>query len=151
MHERRFGKEKKQVEDKDEIQLTHSQNSSVQYLLSHPRTETCYQVIHSDNHNFLPNIVGGWFPERGEDENTKAYYYVAMLAILKPWRDLGQLKSENNTWESAFLAYMRNASQRDKDVTAGCQYYYKSKNVIVDRDRDEATFEDMNEIDDDQL
>jgi hypothetical protein len=46
---------------------------------------------------------------------------------------------------------MQNVSQRDKDVTAGCQYYYESKNVIVDRDRDEATFEDMNEIDNDQL
>jgi hypothetical protein len=29
MYERRFGKEKKQVEDEDEIQLTHLQNSSV--------------------------------------------------------------------------------------------------------------------------
>jgi hypothetical protein len=95
--------------------------------------------------------VGGWFPERGEDENIKAYYYAAMLAILKPWRDLGQLKSEGNTWESAFLAYMQNASQRDKDVAAGCQYYYESKNVIVDRDCDEAMFEDINKIDDDQL
>jgi hypothetical protein len=61
------------------------------------------------------------------------------------------LKSEDDTWESAFLIYMQNVSQRDKDVTAGCQYYYESKNVIVDRDRDEATFEDMNEIDNDQL
>jgi hypothetical protein len=49
------------------------------------------------------------------------------------------------------LTYIQNASQQDKDVAAGCQYYYESKNVIVDRDRDEATFEDMNEIDDDQL
>jgi hypothetical protein len=105
-YEQHFGKEKKQVEDEDEIQLTHLQNSSVRYLSSHPRTKTCYQVIRSDNHNFLPNIVGGWFPERGEDRNTKAYYYAAMLAILKPWRDLGQLKSEGDTWELAFLAYM---------------------------------------------
>jgi hypothetical protein len=29
MYERHFGKEKKQVEDEDEIQLTHLQNSSV--------------------------------------------------------------------------------------------------------------------------
>jgi hypothetical protein len=41
-YEQRFGKKKKQVEDEDEIQLTHSQNSSVRYLSSHPRTETCY-------------------------------------------------------------------------------------------------------------
>jgi hypothetical protein len=49
--------------------------------------------------------------ERGTDESAKAYHYMAMLAILKPWRDYGQLKDEGDTWESAFTAYMQNASK----------------------------------------
>jgi hypothetical protein len=54
-------KKKKQVKDKDEIQLTHSQNSSVQYLSSHLRTEICYRVIRSDNHNFFLILWEGGF------------------------------------------------------------------------------------------
>ena len=37
----------------------------------------------------------------------------------------------------AYNVYMENASQRDKDVVAGCQYYYETKNVAVNRSAEE--------------
>ena len=60
-----------------------------------------------------------------------------MLALLKPWRDLRALKEEDDEWEIAYDRFMRNAKQRDKDVVAGCQYYYESKDVAVNRLFDE--------------
>ena len=104
-----------------------------------------------ENHNFLPNIVGPWFPRRDGEESTKPYYYAAMLALLKPWRDLRQLKDDNESWESAFMAFIECATQRDKDVVAGSQYYYESRNVAVNREFEGESDEGANEQEDDQM
>ena len=85
------------------------------------------------NHNFLPNIVGSWLPRRDGGDDTKSYYYASMLALLKPWRNLFDLKDEHESWETAFNLYIGHADQRDKDVIAGCQYYYDSREVTRER------------------
>ena len=56
-----------------------------------------------------------------------------MLALLNPWRDLRDLKEENETWENRFNLFIQSASQRDKDVISGSQYYYESKDVVNER------------------
>ena len=50
-----------------------------------------------------------------------------MLAFLKPWRTLHDLKDNCENWKAAFEQYMQTANQRDRDVVAGCQYYYDSR------------------------
>ena len=57
------------------------------------------------------------------------YYYASMFALLKPWRSLDQLKDDNESCELAFHTFTGNASQRDKDIILGSQYYYKSKDI----------------------
>jgi hypothetical protein len=90
-----------------------------------------------ENHVYLPNIVGPWLPHRDCDEDSKPYYFAAMLAFLKPWRDLDNLKDHDESWEEIFGSFISNASQQDRDVIAGSQYYYESKNVLANR-----TYED---------
>jgi hypothetical protein len=60
-----------------------------------------------------------------------------MLALLKPWRNIGCLKDKNQTWESAFNSLMRTATQRDRDVVAGSQYYYETKTVATNKNNEE--------------
>ena len=67
-----------------------------------------------------------------------------MLALLKPWRDLRQLKIESESWEFAFTTFLGSASQRAKDVIAGSQYFYESRNVAANRTNDEER--DLNDI-----
>jgi hypothetical protein len=114
-------------------------NLHSQYLDDHPKKETHHRVARSDHHNSLPNIVGPWFPRRDGEESTKAYYYAAMLGLLKPWRDLRRLKFESESWEFAFTMFVKDASQQDKDVIAGSQYFYESKNVAANRINDEES------------
>jgi hypothetical protein len=52
-----------------------------------------------------------------------------MLALLKPWRKIQGLKDESELWEEAFDKFRESMTQRDKDVVAGCQYYYESRSV----------------------
>ena len=112
-------------------------NESRRYLNHHPRSSTHIRVARSEDHNVLPNIVGSWLPRRDGEEGSKSFYCASMLAFLKPWRDLYRLKRDDETWESAFESYMTIASQREKDVVAGCQYYYDTRSVVEDRVVDE--------------
>lgn len=112
-------------------------NESRRYLNHHPRSSTHIRVARSEDHNVLPNIVGSWLPRRDGEEGSKSFYCASMLAFLKPWRDLYHLKRDDETWESAFESYMTIASQREKDVVAGCQYYYDTRSVVEDRVVDE--------------
>lgn len=118
------------------------------YLTGHPKSGTHLRVPRMENHNVLPNIVGPWLPRRDGEDCMKEYYYASMLAFLKPWRNLRHLKHDQEPWEEAFNAFLCGASQRDKDVVSGCQYYYESKNVVSHRNvEDKAS---ANDVDDDE-
>jgi hypothetical protein len=109
--------------------------------------------LRSKDHHFLPNIVGSWFPRRDGEESMKPYYYGSMLALLKPWRRLEELKDENEIWETAFSHFFENASRRDRDVISGCQYYYESKNIAVEEKgekENDVEWDIINENDDEQ-
>lgn len=104
------------------------------YLIGHPKYDSHFRARRLEGHNFLPNIVGSWPPRRDGDENSKPYYYAAMLALLNPWRDISQLKGNFSTWKLAFDTFIDTADQRDRDVVAGCQYYYDSRTIIRNDD-----------------
>jgi hypothetical protein len=129
-------------EEETNDELNHTRSTGSRYLPDHFKSATHTRVARMENHNILPNIVGSWLPRRDGDEESKPYYYAAMLALLKPWRDLARLKMESEDWETVFNNFILNvASQRDKDVIAGCQYYYESKNprgVIDENDEEEG-------------
>ena len=139
-YERRVVMQNLHVEDtEDNEESRHiSSNEGCGYLQSHPKKGTHTRVYRSETHNCLPNIVGSWLPRRDGEENTRPYYYASMLALLKPWRELEELKGDFETWESAFNIFMETATRRDRDVVAGCQYYYDSRNSArTDRAEDE--------------
>ncbi|KAG1800777.1 uncharacterized protein HD556DRAFT_1229814, partial [Suillus plorans] len=96
------------------------------YLSDHPKHSTHRRVTHCEGHNTLPNIVGAWFP-RSDDEDIHEYYCASMLSLLKPWRQLAQLKNEQETWKEAFSAFITTSSVWERDVIAGAQYYYECK------------------------
>lgn len=145
-YERRIISKNTNIEENlenDNVEISSRTNPEVsispnsRYSHNHPKSNTHYRVSRMENHNSLPNIVGPWLPRHDGDEDTKHYYYASMLAFLKPWRSLHQLKSSNENWETAFNAYMQTAGQRDRDVVAGCQYYYETKNVAINRGEEE--------------
>ena len=135
-------KSEKNRDDEDENLLNIEDG---RYLSDHPKANTHYRVCRNDNHNFLPNIVGPWLPRRDDEGGTKSYYYAAMLAFLKPWRDLRELIGDCESWEVAFNQFLENANQRDRDVVAGCQYYYDSRNVIGNDEMEEGRNTEENE------
>jgi hypothetical protein len=129
-YERRITKENSHINDNGNDNQQPMINDSCRYLSNHPKFGTHIRILRSENHNSLPNVVGSWLPRRDGDDDSKAYYYASMLAFLKPWRDLLFLKNDSESWEDAFNSYMENTTQRDRDVVAGCQYYYDSRSAM---------------------
>ena len=136
------------LEERDENETGRKKHGGYRYLPAHPKSATHLRFCRTDNHNVLPNIVGPWFPRRDGEESTKAFYYASMLALLKPWRDLRALKDVDDDWKTTFDRFMENGKQRDKDVIAGCQYYYESKDVAANRAFDNEREESETELND---
>ena len=124
-YERRFVGSNMNVEE---------ENVGYRYMLGHPKYASHFRVSRLEGDNFLPNIVGTWPPRRDGEENANSYYYAAMLALLKPWRNLYQLKGNFSSWKLAFDTFIDNADQRDRDVVAGCQFYYDSRTITRNND-----------------
>jgi hypothetical protein len=152
-YERRLEHGEHEMNEGNMDKLGRPRNESSHYLRNHPKHSTHYRILRSKDHHFLPNIVGSWFPRRDGEESMKPYYYGSMLALLKPWRRLEELKDENEIWETAFSHFFENASRRDRDVISGCQYYYESKNIAVEEKGEKENnveWDIINENDDEQ-
>lgn len=81
-------------------------HTRVAYQAQHPRSTTKHRIVRPDNHRNLPDIVGPWF-ERNDDPATYSLYCASVLACLKPWRMLEDLKANHETWTAALHASAR--------------------------------------------
>ncbi|KAJ7475396.1 hypothetical protein B0H11DRAFT_1917799 [Mycena galericulata] len=66
-------------------------------------------------------FVGTWFPRSDAGD----YYYACMLALLKPWRTLRDLKPPERTFAQEFEDLMAGANDRVKRIVANVAYYHE--------------------------
>jgi len=52
-----------------------------------------------------------------------------MLALLRPWQCLDEIKSQDESFGTAFLTFDETTSESARNVMAGVQYYYECKNA----------------------
>lgn len=67
--------------------------------------------------------MGGWFP-RNDRPKERELFCASILALLKPWSDLSELKTDTN-FKQAFEKFVSGASKRTQDIIENIQYYYK--------------------------
>ena len=80
-------------------------NTRVKYHALHLTAKSAHWILCSQGHRNLPNFVGRWFP-RSDSGETRAFYCACVLALLKPWCNLGNdLKQSSQTWEEAFVDF----------------------------------------------
>jgi hypothetical protein len=88
----------------------------------------------SPNHNTLPSIVGLFFPQRDDPDNHD-YYCALILALLRPWQTLADLKPQQLSWEAAFYVFSQMTTRRNSDILLGIQYYYDCRSA-AERERE---------------
>lgn len=101
----------------------HDWHARLPYLAGTPH-EGHVRVIRQTNHNTIPHIPGPWFP-RSDESQCHALYCASVLALLKPWRNIIQLKRMDETFDSAFESFMSTASSSIHDLVDNMQYFHE--------------------------
>lgn len=95
----------------------------VPYLESSDRTNRC-RVLRSDKHETMPYFPGQWFPKRDIDD-ASGLFEASMLALLKPWRLLTDLKTGDETFQEAFQTFLSSAPQNVHNMIDNIQFYHE--------------------------
>ncbi len=116
-------------------------NLRCRYIAGHPCQPTKQRILRSAGHRNLLNVVGRWFP-RSDDPDGRDAYCASMLLLLKPWREpRSDLKADHISWEEAFAAFMCTATQSDRYVVSGAQYFHECALAAEADRRDEDSAE----------
>jgi len=75
-------------------------------------------------HETLPRFVGKWFC-RSDNKHERDLFRASMLMLLKPWRDLRDLKGDTETFEEVFDGFMSQADDKATRVVANVKYYFE--------------------------
>lgn len=102
------------------------------YKPEHTHSEKLCRVVRPKDHKNLLSIPGSYLP-RDDRPETYPFYCASMLALLKPWRRVSDLKSEFSDWPSAFESFKRTASVEVLRVLSNIQYYHECSDAAARR------------------
>jgi hypothetical protein len=98
-------------------------NQRVLYRQGYTKVGRC-RIFRTDGHETMPHFVGRWFP-RNDRPREREIYCASVLTLLKPWSDLSDLKTYEETFEEVFERFTVTASKKTKDIIENIQYYYE--------------------------
>jgi hypothetical protein len=112
-----------QLNDPDQRTGGRPCNRRVHYRQGFAKSGRC-QIYQTSGHETLPHFLGSWFP-RSDRPAEMEVYCASILALLKPWNDMSELKTENETFEQVFDTFVDGAPKRMLDIIKNIQYYYE--------------------------
>jgi len=101
-------------------------NRRIPYQIEHSKHELKVRVLRSAGHNKHPSIIGPHLP-RSDDIDHNEFYCAVMLALLKPWRNLNELKNLETTWSEALNDLTTTGGPVIARILANIQFYYESR------------------------
>ncbi|KAG8213362.1 hypothetical protein J3R82DRAFT_11852, partial [Butyriboletus roseoflavus] len=67
---------------------------------------------------------GQWFP-RANDVNNRPLFCTTMLALLKPWRSVLDLKQEDASFKESYNEFYDQTSPKMHKIIENIQYFYE--------------------------
>ncbi|KAF7332332.1 ATP-dependent DNA helicase [Mycena kentingensis (nom. inval.)] len=117
-------------------------STRIPYLPEAERT-SC-RIMRSDKTETVVQIIGQWFPR--STDTRQEYYAAQMLTLLRPWRDLGDLKPDQATFSATFADFMSEAPQKIHDIVENIQYYYDASDRSAQRNENDGNHADQHEM-----
>jgi hypothetical protein len=71
----------------------------------------------------MPYFPGQWFPKK--DANGNYLFEASILALLKPWFSISDLKREGETFLEAFDDFIAHASKETTRTIENLQFYHE--------------------------
>ncbi|KAH9014840.1 hypothetical protein EDB85DRAFT_2212844 [Lactarius pseudohatsudake] len=118
-------------------------NVRVPYRPDSNRSGFC-RILRSVNHETMPYFPGYWFPKR-DDNDVNGLFEASMLALLKLWRSLNDLKPEESTFQEAFDLFIADASEETHTTIQNIEFFHKCSESV--RSRQNTTDENITESD----
>ncbi|RXW13797.1 hypothetical protein EST38_g12057 [Candolleomyces aberdarensis] len=89
---------------KSKREIAETRSTYFRYAAGHPLRDSHFVVYNEGrSRSVIPNITGGYLPRHdGEDKDA---YGCIMLSLFAPWRTGLELRSNDQTWGTAFDAY----------------------------------------------
>ena len=72
----------------------------------------------------MPHFLGQWFPIR-EEENSNGLFEVSMLALLKPWRMIADLKQDNESFREAFDNFVADTPAETCQIIRNVEFFHE--------------------------
>ena len=98
-------------------------NTRIAYREGTGRDGHC-RVMRSPGHETMPYFPGRWFPKQ-DPEDSNGLFEASMLALLKPWRSLTDLKRPEQTFQEAFNDFICEASSETCRIIKNVQFFHE--------------------------
>ena len=98
-------------------------NTRIAYREHTGRDGHC-RVIRSPGHETMPYFPGQWFPKQNPDD-CNGIFEASILALLKPWRSLTDLKGPEQTFREAYDNFLCEASPETCRIIKNIQYFHE--------------------------
>ncbi|KAF8138851.1 hypothetical protein EV363DRAFT_1101001, partial [Boletus edulis] len=85
-----------------------------------------FRVLRKDNHETMVTFSGPWFP-RADDVTQHSLYCAAVLALLKPWRTLKDIKDPTISFEEEYALFAQQMNYESKRILENIQYFYECR------------------------
>ena len=95
----------------------------VPYLESSGRMDHC-RIVKAANHETMPYFPGQWFPKR-DVMDTSGQFEACMLALLKPWRSVTDIKGMHETFNDAFNSFLSSAPEHIQTTIDNIQFFHE--------------------------
>lgn len=94
------------------------------------------RVIRTEGHETMPHFPGNWFPPASDEEHHE-FHCASMLALLKPWRDITDIKKPSDLFSSTFENFVSHAPEIVTRIITNIQYFHDcADKAKSERERD---------------
>ena len=77
----------------------------------------------AEGHETMTRVSGQWFPRANDIERYKLYC-ASMLALLKPWHNIIEMKNPSDSFSTTFDDVVNHAPETIARILANIQYFY---------------------------
>lgn len=98
------------------------------------------RILRREDHETMVTFSGRWFP-RANDPMHHSLYCASVLALMKPWRQITDIKNPDESFEDAMNLFLTNTTTSVRRVLDNIQYYYDCLDKALEN-RETTTFHD---------
>jgi hypothetical protein len=108
------------------------------------------RIVKAANHETMPYFPGQWFPKR-DVMDVSGQFEVCMLALLKPWRSITNIKERHEMFNNAFISFLSSAPKHIQTIINNIQFFHECAEKATSRQSNDKEFIEVDRADTDAV